>query len=415
MRSDCGCMQDLGDGRWVVRVSGGNDPITGKRIRLSKTVRGTKRDAIAMRTKLLIEAGRTERAKVDMTLGEYISNVWLPFKQNQVEKGEYQRTSYDGIEFHLTRCLGFLEGIKITELTPYLIERRLSEINANSTIESLFCDLRVAMQQAEKWDIIQHDQNPFHRMEKPARKRARQIKTASAEYLVKLMDAWYGHQYEAAFLLLAGCALRVSECTARDWEDFDWRNGTVDIHSSFHKSAHGVRYMAPTKTESSNQEMSLPSGYIADRLYEIACNGAPAPTLTGPIAIKRDGERASTKNLSHAFKKLQEDKFPVEEHIMLKSLRHSQATILVEHGEDIYRVSKRLRHANVKTTDNIYARPKKLLIDSEVADTFSEILAETSTKLTLSHIDVTLKESKTDPTPSRLTQRVPNPWEMIKN
>ena len=64
-------------------------------------------------------------------------------------------------------------------------------------------------------------------------------------------------------------------------------------------------------------------------------------------------------------------------HLTPHAFRHSQASILIEHGEDILTVSKRLGHSRVSTTSDIYSH---LLdkADRHSADLLSDIFLNKS-------------------------------------
>lgn len=401
-RSDCGSISDLGDGRWRVRISAGMDPVTGKRIRLSKTVRGTKRDALAMRTKLLMEVGQAGRVRTDMTLGDYIEGVYLPFKRQQAERGEYRLASYYSAESSLRTNLGALRGLKLGEVTPYLVERHLASLDTRWQAWSAFACLSAAMNQAEHWELIDYSRNPFHKLKKPKRPPSASSKPASAEQLMGALRAMRGHRYEAVVLLIAGCALRPSEGVARDWEDFDWERGVVRISSAFHRLQHGECVMAETKTRGSSAEVHIPRGYILDRLYEIACDGEDSPCMSGPIARTFQGGRSCGANVADAFRRVQEASCSGER-ILLKNLRHTQATLLVEHEQPLYNVSKRLRHTNFATTDSFYAKPQTTELDAAVARAYGDIL------------ESAMGESRARSCGDEGTQRVPNPWDIVEN
>lgn len=91
-RAESGSITSLGKNKWRVRASGGNDPATGKRIRLTKTVHGTKKDAIAERTRMRIEVGQMDSANKDMTVAQYFEDVFIPW-----EKARVRPTTYDGM------------------------------------------------------------------------------------------------------------------------------------------------------------------------------------------------------------------------------------------------------------------------------------------------------------------------------
>ena len=61
----------------------------------------------------------------------------------------------------------------------------------------------------------------------------------------------------------------------------------------------------------------------------------------------------------------------ISKHITFHSGRHTQAVLLLENGADIYTVSKRLGHSEIRTTE-IYARiiDKKM---KEAADIIPKI------------------------------------------
>ena len=88
-RSESGSITKMGPNKWRVRVSGGNDPVTGKRIRLTKVVHGSKKDAIAERTRLQLQVGDVGRATSNITVAQYFEDIFLPWKKQRNTPNTY--------------------------------------------------------------------------------------------------------------------------------------------------------------------------------------------------------------------------------------------------------------------------------------------------------------------------------------
>ena len=78
-------------GSWTIQVSGGfND--AGKRVRVTRTVRGSRRDAEKALTKLLREVDTgTAVASGGETLGGYLTETWLPHAATRVRATTHRR------------------------------------------------------------------------------------------------------------------------------------------------------------------------------------------------------------------------------------------------------------------------------------------------------------------------------------
>src|SRR5215211_6747785 len=67
-------------GAWMIRVSAGVDPVTGRRRQVTKTIRGTRRDAQAILAKLLAETasvGAASQVTVADLIVEYLRGADL--------------------------------------------------------------------------------------------------------------------------------------------------------------------------------------------------------------------------------------------------------------------------------------------------------------------------------------------------
>lgn len=343
-RAESGSIQQLGKNRWRVRVSGGNDPVTGKRIRLSKVVHGTKKDAIAERTRMQLEVGDVTSATKDMTLAQYLDEVYLPWKKNRVRETTYERVERV-VRKHIIAELGH---IKLSKLSSYTVETWVKDIKSEAVRKTTFKIFQQAVTQAYKWDIVQ--KNVFDKLDSPAYS-PKEKTVADADLGGVILDMLMGTRIEAPILLQLSCGLRVSEAMAIDWEEIDFKTGKVNIWRNYQNVIGGEAKFFEPKTKNSKRTVTIPKGALA-RLLEIRC--ADGVMRFGALAVGDDGERMKPDSLRYRYKALYERKLPDQPYITLKNLRHSHATILLTQGVDLKTIADRLGHANIKTTAKSY-------------------------------------------------------------
>lgn len=77
-----GSIRQRGEGRWELRVFAGRDPATGKLRYVSRSVRGTKKQAVAALAALVTEvgAGAGGHKGTDATVGELVEQ-WLELRR----------------------------------------------------------------------------------------------------------------------------------------------------------------------------------------------------------------------------------------------------------------------------------------------------------------------------------------------
>lgn len=346
-RAESGSITQLGKNRWRVRVSGGNDPVTGKRIRLSRTVHGTKKDAIAERTRMQIEVGDIDRSAKGMTLAQYLEDVFLPWKEDNV-----RRTSYAAISWRINKyIIPELGNIQLSKLSAYTVETWMKSIESPFSRLDAFKTLRHSIDQAFRWGLIQN--NIFDKINPPKYEYKEKV-VADANLAALIIGAMYDEPIEPIFLLELSCGLRMSEALAIDWEDIDFVNGKVDIHRTYqYVRGEGPQFF-DVKTKKSKRKVSIPSG-VLDRLNEIRCKDGIL--RFGPLCHGfnvNSNERITPQAYRRRYERIYEKKLPNEQYITLRNLRHSHATILLTSGVDIKTIAERLGHSNARITMNVY-------------------------------------------------------------
>lgn len=362
-RAESGSITQLGKNRWRVRVSGGNDPVTGKRIRLSKVVHGTKKDAIAERTRMQIEVGDVDRATKDMTVAQFFKDVYLPWQESTTRINSYVNVE-NKVRNHIVPEIG---GIQMGKLSSYTIETWIGALSTPSLQYEVFRIAKHGFKQAYKWGIIQR--NPFDKIETPKRPHGEKV-AADVELVALIMAAMRGDRVEAPFLLEISCGLRKSEALALDWEDIDFKTGKVKIYRNYQYVPGKGCFFFDVKTPRSKREVTIPKS-ILERLVEIRCEGGKL--RFGPLAYGVDGNRINPEAYRKHYKLVYDKKLPDQPYITPKNLRHSHATILLAAGTDIKTIADRLGHASISTTAGVYLQ-KVTKLDEMASDAFDSAL-----------------------------------------
>lgn len=347
MRSELGEITSLGKNRWLVRVSAGYDKATGKRIRKSKTVRGTKKDARKAMNALLSQYGAPGSS---VTLSDFVDNVYMPWHR----KVYTRRDSTQKLEYTLSRVIEALGDYELSELTrPVLVRWCQTAPDWQSD------KLRAVLNKAVEWEYV--DRNHMPRREKsgtsPDKKRI------TAEQLADVLDAVRDTSIEPGVLLQACCGLRMAEALAVDWADIDFERGTVHVKKTWHY-VKGDGWMEDTKNANSKGHVAIPAS-VLKRLKEIRTQGgvirkgALMPTANGTSRMIPNTYRKVWKRVAQ----------PVlgEDYIPPKNLRHTHGSILFDEGVSVDFISKRLRHSSTRITERHYVNPDSTADDTSAA------------------------------------------------
>lgn len=158
------------------------------------------------------------------------------------------------------------------------------------------------------------------------------------------------------FLLLTG--MRVGECLGLQWNDIDFQKSEIHIRNNL-SNVGGKFYLTTPKTESSRRTIIL-GKKMRDLLLKHQINQKqrmqnydgifPHPEL---VFTTQGGNYKDRGVLNRSFKNRLKD--TPYSHLTLHSLRHCNATLLLNEGVDIKIVSEHLGHASIGVMGNIYA------------------------------------------------------------
>jgi len=338
VRRDIGAIRPLQRGVWRVEVTHGKDPVTGKSRRLSRNVRGTKREAESMLARLLLEAG--ERPDSSLTLKDYLEEVWLPAAGEKVRV----RT----VDGYRAKCklyiIPTLGRVRLGDLEPYDLDRwmaRLSDKVSPQTVVHAYRVLCNALNRAVRWRLIAS--NPLHSVDAPTVERSRPDVLTVAE-AGEYLEAFAGHVLEPMVVIGIAAGLRRSELAALTWRDIDLDANTVSVSKGMHERC-GKVWVEPPKSKTSRRVVVLPSWAI---------DALRPHRAVGPL-VAEGGEAIKPNRITTLYNR--HVKKAGLRRIPLKNLRHTSATIALGADVSLVSISRRLGHSSVAVTDRFYLAP----------------------------------------------------------
>jgi len=411
-----GTIEPRGDG-WLVRVTLGMDPVTGKRARISQTVRGKRTDAQRVLTELL---GKQDRGvplpRSRMTLGDWLDEfdrVWSgPLAPQTRENAAQAIRCYVSPALRSVRLVALRAG-HVQAVYNGMAQRGL----APATISNLHRILSSRLAKAvELGHLAQH---PLAGAAPPAERRREYRVLSQAEARVFLEEV-ERDDLAALWTLLLLTGLRPAEALGLKWEDLDGERLTV--RRALVRLAKGQWELAETKTRrgrtltlpgpvsralvrhrarQSQVRLQLGSEYATHGLIFASSFGRPlrwdnavrrhfAPILartsvrlaglTAPEApLKEDGRAAWREWAAHRGK-VEERALEVTGLARMRpyDLRHSSATLLLASGEHPKIVAELLGHAKVTLTLDTYSHVSPAMMD-QAAKRMEELVSGPAT------------------------------------
>ena len=326
--------------RYRVFVEAGRDPRTGKRKRISRQIRGSRKDAERLKVQLLAEIGEPEVATRPMTLHAFWESVYLPACKERLRPNTVEGYEKDYEQL----VMPHLGGTKLHDINPIAVERMLFKLKESRRFPA-YKILRQVLSKAVKVGAVQT--NACKAVDVPKRGTYRPV-TLTSEQAATYISCFRGTESEKAVLLALGGAFRRSELCALEWPDLA-DDGTISVTHAV-TVAYNIPHDDAPKTPFSERKVHLPAG-VARRLNELR------PESNEGVIVSADGSPVHPEAVSKKYRADQKGLPDGVPRIPLKDLRHTSLTLTLESGADILAVSRRAGHANISITSAYYLRP----------------------------------------------------------
>ena len=268
---------------------------------------------------------------------------------------------------YFRECGVYLQEVRKADIQgyyDYLLERVLSANTVRHHKNVLYAALKYAVDE----EIIVN--NPAARADLP--KVEKPVHTVyTLELLNKLLDAAKDEVIFPAVFIAVHFGLRRSEIAGLEWNAIDLEAQTLTVCKTVSKFSKEV-ISNRTKTKNSLRTLPIPDSRIPT-FRQLRRKQAKERLAAGPDYVDGDwfcrfpdGNRFHPDYISRAFNKLlKKNGLP---HISFHELRHTLASLLIETGSDLKRVSEILGHADIATTADLYghlsANAKRNTLDS---------------------------------------------------
>ena len=263
-------------GSWTLQASGGFDD-AGKRVRITRTVRGSRRDAERELTKLLREVDTgTATANGSTTLSRYLEETWLPHIDTRVRPTTLRRyTSL--VRVQISPRIG---RVRLAKLRPVhiqsVIDGMLAECAAPASVLQAHRVLSSALSQAVRWQLL--SVNPCAAV-RPPRADRRPLRVPTTDETRTIVRA-ASDTYEVPVLLCATTGMRRGEVLGLQWSAVDLDAGKLHVERTLQKVRGEVRFVTP-KTDRSRRSISLPPS-VVEQLRRHRKEQAERRLLAGP-------------------------------------------------------------------------------------------------------------------------------------
>lgn len=339
---------------YQITIDGGRDPLTGKRNRAFKNVKGSKREANSVMHRLITEMEQgTISKRSNKTVGEWMDE-WVTDYLPNIE--ETTRVGYKTkIKNYIKPAIG---NIQLKSLRAEHIQRMVNDMSSNGlspkNIRDTFNNVNAAMKRAVKTRLIPY--NPCEGVTLPKRKKYKAT-IYPPKMIQKVLDTAKGTDMYLPILLFAMVGLRRGELLALTWENIDFKNNVLKVRKNMVNGESGYIIKAP-KSEAGIRDIHLGEDVMSvlkeARLQYMndAFSYGTGFQNHGFLIHKEDGSPLHPDSMTRKWARfLERHKLPK---IRLHDLRHSNATTLIQAGVSPRVVQQRLGHSDVSITLNTY-------------------------------------------------------------
>jgi integrase len=328
---------------WEIRVFTGRNE-AGKPTQVSKTIRGTKREA--QRAAAALESRPTSHAA-----GRSVADVLTAWREvNQGVWSEASRRDYASrARFIAEDPIGEISvaRLNVSEVERWHARMRRAGVG-EAAIRSRHGVLRAALSQAVRWEWVLDNVASRARLRQPRRAPRGSLTVEDVRSVIAAARD-IDPAASVALRLAAVTGARRAELAALKWDDLDDDGLTIDSSVTQRRGTGDSAYIdEPTKT-ANRRTVHLDAGTVAEirslqderqaiSPYMFSFDSTPAP----PSRIGWWWKRARTLA-------------GIDPRWRLHDLRHWSATTAISGGTDVRTVAGRLGHANPAMTLRVYA------------------------------------------------------------
>jgi integrase len=207
--------------------------MTGKRVRITRTVKGTQRDEERELTRVLREVDQGLVADPGrMTLQSFLEERWLPQAATRVRASTHERYC-SLLRRHIEPRIG---RTRLAKLRPLHIQSApdgmLADNLSSSTTAHAYRALSMALRQGVRWQVIAT--NPAAAVSPPRPERPK-LTVPDSEAVRAILTAAEGTRYHVPLVLSATAGLRRGDVLGPRWSEVNLSRGTLSVVTSLQR------------------------------------------------------------------------------------------------------------------------------------------------------------------------------------
>ena len=352
-----GNIRKRSDGRWEGRYTAGYHPESGKRI-IKNVLGKTQAECKAKLSAAMAATRGIDVSRAD----EYTVATWLRSWYEIYAKPNIRISTANRYQLMVEQyTIPRIGSIKLTKLTAHDLQKLYKDLMENgridrksghgnpglssTTVRSLHLMLHNAFERAVKERLI--PRNPTEDCIAPKIQKF-EMQILPPEHIMDYLEAADRRGLLPMFYLELVTGLRKGEICGLMWQDFDARNGVLQVRRTLHNRKLGVDMLGKTKTRSGERTIVLPrsTAEILRRRKENAITQWIFPDPVRP-------ELPLSPNCAYTHMKAILHKAGLPD-IRFHDLRHTFATHAIASGVDAKTLSGILGHTNASFTLDTY-------------------------------------------------------------
>lgn len=279
------------------------------------------------------------------------------------------------ISLEYAQSMANILGVKVESV--FFIEKT-TKIYASATIEKVKRATQCIFAMAKRQRLVEHNyaEADYISFGRRPKRSIKFLDDKQAKLFFGIVMNCEDIRVRTAFNIFLFTGLRRGEVAGLEWDDVDFKNGTIHVcRTSNHSKSKGI-YTKEPKTENSIRTMSI-SNMLIEQLREYREWYIRTKEYWGDKWIETDriftgehGGPIDPNRFDAWLKKLKQnsDLPPFTVH----SLRHTNITLQIAAGVPLTTVSGRAGHSRTSTTTDVYAHFIKTS-DQQAADTLNDL------------------------------------------
>jgi len=347
--------------RYYIFTRYGKNPITNKPENISRKVDRDKKPIYSIKRakdylqelKDEIDKSRKLNYKDEILYQDYAENIDMPQHKMEVRESTYRQnlTIYKLL-------IDWFGEYKLKDISVNVVDDFKLYLSKQGNISKIYGNLILAVLKKSLGRGVAKGYLEFNVMDKVKRFKVetKEMEIWTIEQFKEVLNQidiqeYKENMYHCLFLTLFMSSARVGELQALYWENIDFSKRTIEIaYTLDYKNRQDWTRVYKTKTKSGKRRITLDKQTISvlkkwKKRQAKCCKSNFVFSLEGyPITI------SSANNQLKKYARMAD--VPT---LKVHGLRHSSASYLLESGVNIVNVSKRLGHANISITMDVYA------------------------------------------------------------